>query len=137
VYVKLRSFLWGLVRVVAIAVAGLCVAALLGGGVPLAWLWIASRLQPSGGQGIDQLAALVLIAGTIATYVAIGAVAGRFGRPPQRRTAASWNRSLSEDRNAKRPTTAVEQVFIVATIVVGAAFEVWLLLFAHQTPWGS
>jgi hypothetical protein len=128
----------GLIRIVTIGLAAIVVAAVLGGGVPLAWLWIASRIQPAGGQGIDQLAALVLIAGTIGTYVAIGLVINRApGSRQPRRGADSWNRSLSEDRNPKRTTTAVEQVFIVATLIVAAAFELWLLMFAHQTPWGG
>jgi hypothetical protein len=128
----------GLTRIVTIGLAAIIVAAVLGGGVPLAWLWIASRIQPVGGQGIDPLAALVLIAGTIGTYVAIGLIGNRApGSRQPRRGADSWNRSLSEDRNPKRTTTAVEQVFIVATLIVAAAFELWLLMFAHQTPWGG
>jgi hypothetical protein len=109
-------------------------------GVPVAWVWVASQLQPTVGQGTSEVAALIVIAGPLGSYFALIALAGRFSRArhaaprPQR---MAWNRSRDEIRESARHTTTFEQVVLLATLLVGAGFEVWFFFFAHQQPWGT
>jgi hypothetical protein len=101
---------------------------------------VASQLQSSVGQATSGAAALVVIVGPLATYASVVILAGRLGSRgggdvrPQR---LPWNRSRDEIRQSARQTTALGQIVIIATLLVGAGFEVWFFFFAHQTPWGS
>lgn len=113
---------------------------MFGVGIPLGWVWVASQLQPTVGQQTSDVAALVVIVGPLASYFALIVFAGRFSRPrdgsPQPPRMA-WNRSRDEIRQSARDTTTFEQVVLLATLLVGAGFEVWFFFFAHQQPWGS
>ena len=109
---------------------------LLGVGVPLGWLWIASQFATLRiGIGYGPLAVLSL--GMLFSYCGLTVVAARLdlrergGMPPRQRSA--WNESLSAERRRPTTTTSVERVFLTTVFVVGAAFEVWALLFAHTT----
>jgi hypothetical protein len=113
--------------------------ALLGAGVPLAWLWVASRLQHS----LDALAFLplaVMLLGMLGTYLAVTVLAnrvdGRRRQTPVRRNA--WTRSLSAERKTVSASTPTETMFITATVLVGIAFEIWLFVFAGSSlPTGT
>jgi hypothetical protein len=129
-----------LVRASGILAAACACAAVLGVGVPLGWVWVASQLQTSTGQAISGVAALVVIVGPLATYFSMLTLAERIRRraggevQPQR---MAWNRSRDEVRESARQMSALDQVVVIATLLVGAGFEVWFFLFAHQQPWGS
>jgi hypothetical protein len=116
---------------------------LLGAGVPLAWVWIASRFERSL-DGLSYLPLAVMVFGMLGTYVALTyagtaldmRVRRRDRRPPPRRTA--WTRSLSSERHTVSRSTPVETMFITATVVVAIAFEVWLFVFAGSSvPTGT
>lgn len=125
-----------------VLVATVVVAALVGFGVPLGWVWIGSQLQ--GDDGVSSLSfsvAVATLAGIIASYVAIMYVAGwviarstRGELEGPRRPADSWARRSSEEhgpRGARRGNSAaVEQVFVYTTLIVAAAFWIWFLFFA-------
>jgi hypothetical protein len=127
-------------RATGVALAACVCATALGAGVPLGWVRVASQLQPTAGQGTSGLAALVLIVGPLATYASVLTLVewigmrGKGTAPPRRMT---WNHSRDEIRPRSRPTTALEQVVILATLLVGLGFEVWLVFFADTKPWGS
>jgi hypothetical protein len=105
-------------------------------GVPLGWVWVASQLEPNVGQATSQLAAFVVIAGPLASYFALSVVTSRLTQPrdarPRRMT---WNRSRDDVPETDRPITTLEQVILLAVLIVGAAFEVWFFFLAHMHPW--
>jgi MFS family permease len=129
-----------LFRMIAIVVAGVGCGVLLGAGVPLAWVWVASQVQPTSGQAVSGTAALIVIVGPLLTYAAALLLLRRIGSPRTqggRAVRMAWNTSRDEEHRVKRDTTALEQIFIIATMLVVVAFMVWFFGFAHQTPWGS
>lgn len=108
--------------------------ALLGAGVPLLWVWIASKMADTFLK-VPLLPLLVMVIGLLITYLALAAVVARFDTErqamgPQR---MSWNRSLGADRTETSKTTQWERVFITTAIVVAMLFEVWFFLFAGSS----
>src|SRR5438067_1509311 len=101
----------------------------------MAWVWVGSQLQPKSAEGVGGLAALVIIVGPIASYVAVLILAGRFAGPrgeTARPARFAWNRSVEDSSHARRPTPVIEQIFILATVLVAVGFEVYFLFLAHQ-----
>ena len=110
-------------------------AALIGFGVPLAWIWIGSQLQ--GGSGASSTSfsvALAILFGIILSYVFLLYLAGvamAFFEHGQQRGPATarspWMRGQSDTRQAKRRETinGIERIFIVTTMVVTVAFWLW------------
>lgn len=133
---SLRDILGLLLTVVA--------AIVIGFGVPLLWVWIGSQLQ--GGSGATSLSfsvAIAILLGIIATYVAVLYLAGwAMGRAHpqlrerrQRSTAREpWMRGMSDTRRLQRANqqhmAGLERVFVITTIIVSAAFTIWLLFIA-------
>jgi hypothetical protein len=109
--------------------------AVLGLGVPLAWLWIASQLESSLFQ-VHYGPLLVMVLGMLGTYLVAIELAARVDRRERGaapRRPMNWNRSLSAERRAGDRATSMERMFITATIAVAIAFEVWLFLFAGSS----
>ncbi len=108
-------------------------AAVLGFGVPLAWVWIGSQLQgDSGATNVDFSVAMAILFGIILSYVAllylVGAVMARFGDyTTQRGTARSpWMRGMTDTRQRSQDAIAgIERVFVVTTMIVMVAFWLW------------
>ena len=44
----------------------------------------------------------------------------------------TWNRSRDDVLDKTRPITTLEQVILLAVLIVGALFEVWFFFFAHN-----
>ncbi|MFN8149783.1 MAG: hypothetical protein U0R24_01475 [Solirubrobacterales bacterium] len=115
--------------------ATIVAAALMGFGVPLAWIWIGSQLQGDSGATTTSFSvAMAIIFGIIATYVLLLYLAGivmallepREGTEVAPR--APWMRGQTETRPASGRRTiinGVERLFVVTTIVVTIAFWLW------------
>jgi len=107
--------------------------AVLGFGVPLAWVWIGSQLQgDSGATNVDFSVAMAILFGIILSYVAllylVGAVMARFGDyTTQRGTARSpWMRGMTDTRQRSQDAIGgIERVFVVTTMIVMVAFWLW------------
>jgi hypothetical protein len=118
------------VRLVAFA-AGVVV---LGIGVPLLWVFIASKLSHTILK-LPMVPLFVMIIGLFATYIALVMVIARFDKeraamgPPR----MSWNRSLGAERDPRTPTTQWERIFITTTVVMAFLFEIWFFLFAGSS----
>jgi hypothetical protein len=107
----------------------------LGLGVPLAWLWIASQLESSLFQ-VHYGPLLVMVLGMLGTYLVAIELAARVDRRERGATPRrpmNWNRSLGAERRAGDRATTMERLFITATVAVAIAFEVWLFLFAGSS----
>jgi hypothetical protein len=99
--------------------------------VPLLWVWVASQVQSTSGQGTTGLAAAVVIAGPLVSFALLVRLTSRFSRaelPPQR---MAWMRSRDEVRRSGQKVTAFDQVVILATLIVAVGFEIWFFFFAH------
>lgn len=111
-------------------------AALIGFGVPLAWIWIGSQLQGDSGATTTSFSvAMAILFGIIASYVALLYLAGIVMALLESRSEegdvaprAPWMRGQTETRrsSAKRTATdGVERLFVVTTVVVTVAFWLW------------
>lgn len=104
---------------------------LFGGGIPLFWVWLGSQLQggtaPSlGGLGV----ALIGISGSYVALAVVLATIKERRRQSSRPVRYEWNRSLSAERyQPGRNTTALDDIVIAATMIVGLICTVWFLLF--------
>jgi hypothetical protein len=108
--------------------------AFLGVGVPLLWVFIASKLSDTFLK-LPLLPLFVMLAGLLVTYMALASLVARFDSerqamgPPR----MSWNRSLGADRTETSKTTQWERVFITTAIVVAILFEIWFFVFAGSS----
>ena len=111
---------------------------LLGVGVPLLWVFVASKLSDTFLK-LPLLPLFVMIVGLLITYMGLASVVARFDKERQAMGPArmSWNRSLSADRFESSKTTQWERVFITTAIILTLLFEVWFFLFAGSSLPGS
>jgi hypothetical protein len=111
---------------------------ILGIGVPLLWVFVASKLSDTFLK-VPLLPLLVMVVGLFVTYIALAAVTARFDKERAAMGPArmSWNRSLSAERNPETKTTQWERVFITTCIVMTLLFEIWFFVFAGSSLPGS
>src|SRR4051794_13643523 len=112
--------------------------AVLGAGIPLAWVWIASKLSHTFLK-LPLLPLFVMVIGLLITYMALAALVARFDKERAALGPArmSWNRSLGAERNPESKTTQWERVFITTAIVMTFLFEIWFFVFAGSSLPGS
>ena len=127
-----------IVRVVLIGAGAL----LVGFGVPLAWIWIGSKLQGTTGESsISASTAAVVFVGIVFTYLGLlilfGWLQSRFGEPPEERAGPGpsrhpWNRSMRDEpyRPGERALSPLETLFVTTAVVVSIAFLLWFFIFA-------
>jgi hypothetical protein len=110
----------------------------LGIGVPLLWVFIASLLSDTF-LNLPLLPLLVMVTGLFVTYVMLAALVARFDKERAAMGPArmSWNRSLGAERNPESKTTQWERVFITTAIVMTFLFEIWFFVFAGSSLPGS
>ena len=117
----------------AVFVVGLAV---LGAGIPVLWMWIASKAENER-PGVSMVAAVIMVSGLLISYalVALGADAydQRHNPARQKRRVEAWNRSLSSDRAERSVLSDTERVFVAITLAVVAAFEVWFIFFSGSS----
>jgi hypothetical protein len=112
--------------------------AVLGAGIPLAWVWIASKLSHTILK-LPLLPLFVMVIGILVTYLAIANVVARFDQeraalgPPR----MSWNRAMTDTRHGGPQLTQWERIFVTTAVVIAIAFEVWFFLFAGSSLPGS
>jgi hypothetical protein len=112
-------------------------ACLIGFGVPLFWIWIASQLYGKPG-AVNGTVALFIGTGILVTYWALlllaswvrGRLIDRRDEPGQRR--ATWNRSMRDSsyRPGDHQSDPVERLFVATAIISMIGFAVWFALFA-------
>jgi len=125
-----------LLRAVAI-VAGVVV---FGAGVPLLWVWVGSMMQ--GGTAPSMSGLGVALGGIVVSYTVLAALFAWIverSRSEDRPVRYAWNRSLSAERHHPgRTTHALEEVVVMATLLVGLACTVFFFLFGSPgTPVGA
>jgi hypothetical protein len=112
-------------------------AILIGFGVPLFWIWLASALYGKPG-AVNGAVAAFIFTGILVSYWAlllIGSwVRGRMmsidSDPRPRR--ANWNRSMrdSAHRPGEHQSDPIERLFVTTAIVSMIGFAIWFAFFA-------
>jgi hypothetical protein len=106
-------------------------------GIPLVWIWIASKLAGTK-RDLTPSLAVFIATGIIVSYwlaLLVGSwLRGRSidsGKERARLRRSSWNRSL---RDVPRPEDQridpIERLFITVGVLAIIAFEVWFFFFA-------
>ena len=108
-------------------------------GVPVGWLYLASRVtdssQPSMGPYV------MVLVGIPATMIVMGKLLaaldrayGRItGTASQTRVQAPWHRSMRGDRRPTRPRSVLDVVMVCSVALAVVCFAVWFFLFAGSS----
>ena len=111
-------------------------AILIGFGIPLFWIYIASSLYGKPG-AVTGPVAVFIGAGILVSYWGLLLLASWVGEDaqnqaqrPTRREATVWNRSMRDSQHRASDTDPVERLFVVTAIVSIIGFAVWFALFA-------
>jgi hypothetical protein len=108
-------------------------------GIPLGWLYLASRLvdssQPSMGPYV-----LVLV-GIPASMIVVGKVLSKLNRAygqlthtaPTGRTRNAWLRSMRGERDSGRQRTVLDVVMVWSVAVALLCFAIWFFVFAGSS----
>jgi NADH:ubiquinone oxidoreductase subunit 5 (subunit L)/multisubunit Na+/H+ antiporter MnhA subunit len=130
---------------IAAFAATIIVAAAIGFGIPLLWVWVGSQVQGGTGSAsnLDFSVAMLILFGIIVSYVIVLYLAGwvmtRFGgepiEGPQRGSANSpWMRGMTDSRAIQpgHPSRIdrIERTFVITTIIVTVAVSIWFFGFA-------
>ncbi len=122
----------------------LVAAVVIGFGVPLAWLWAASKLYGSTG-AVTGSVALFIGTGILVSYLlvllAAAWIRARMGHgqaQAQQYKRAAWNRSLRDKslKPGEQPSDPIERFVVVTAIVVMIGFAVWFAVFSGD-PYGG
>jgi hypothetical protein len=113
-------------------------ALLLGFGVPVAWLWVASQFYGQTG-AVNGSVAFFLFVAILLTYSAVLLLAAwaraRMGQglvDAKQTQRAVWNRSVRDShyQPGSGGDDPVERLFVVATILAAIGFLIWFAFFA-------
>lgn len=117
----------------ALTLIGAC---LIGFGVPLFWIWVASSLYGKPG-AVTGPVALFIGTGILVTYwglllLASWVRARMISREAERPNRASWNRSMRDSswRPGDHRSDPVERLFVATAIISMIGFAVWFAFFA-------
>jgi hypothetical protein len=117
---------------------GLFAAVVIGFGIPLAWVWIASQIAGTK-RDLTPSLAILITTGILVSYWLVLLVASRLrrhwvgeGEDQARQRRMSWNRSFRDEplRAADRKGDPVERVFVIVAVLGIIAFEIWFFFFA-------
>jgi hypothetical protein len=109
-------------------------------GLPLGWLWLASRVQ-AGSSDPRMAAYLLVVAGLPASMVAIGkllaALDRRYARvthaPADERVRRPWLRSMRGERRVERRGTVLDVVMVLSVVTAATALAIWFFFFAGSS----
>jgi uncharacterized membrane protein YedE/YeeE len=116
-----------------------CGVALLGIGIPLLWVFIASQLAHTTLK-IELLPLFVMVVGMLASYIGVTALVSRLDKERQSIGAPrmAWNRSLGAERHQGARTTQWERLFMTTVVITAILFEIWFFVFAGSSlPHGT
>lgn len=127
----------GWVRATGSNLSGLLVAVLVAVGIPLVWIWLASKVAGTKRDLTPSLAVLITTGILVSYWLALLAgswLRGRSIDPDKelgRVRRRSWNRSFSDaPRPDDKGIDPIERVFIVVAVLAIIAFEIWFFFFA-------
>jgi hypothetical protein len=116
---------------------GTAIAIVAAAGIPLAWIWFASKLAGTKRDLTPSLAVFIATGIVLSYWLAllVGSwIRGRTVDPGEERarvTRRSWNRSFSDaPRPEDRRIDPIERLFIVVGVLAIIAFEIWFFFYA-------
>jgi hypothetical protein len=119
------------------SVWGAAIAIVAAAGIPLAWIWFASKLAGTKRDLTPSLAVLIATGIVLSYWLALlfgSWIRGRSIDPARERARVrrrSWNRSFSDaPRPEDQGIDPIERVFIVVGVLAIIAFEIWFFFFA-------
>ena len=106
-------------------------------GIPVFWLWLASRIADSSQPSIGLY--LLVLVGIVVTMALVGKGLGIVnhvhmdltGTLPQKREQTIWLRSMRGEREVKRHTGVLGIVMAWSVSVALLCFGVWFFVFAE------
>jgi hypothetical protein len=114
-------------------------AVLIGFGVPLFWIFVASRLYDKTG-AVSGPVAVFILTGIIVSYWGllllaswIRARTGAGRQEAEQYNRAAWNRSLRDERytpGTHRRSDPIERLFVATAIICIIGFVIWFAFFA-------
>jgi hypothetical protein len=116
---------------------GTALAIAAAAGIPLVWIWLASKLAGTN-RDLTPSLAVFIATGIIVSYwlaLLMGSwIRGRRVDPGEERarmTRRSWNRSFSDaPRPEDQRIDPIERLFIVVALLGIIAFEIWFFFYA-------
>lgn len=121
--------------VVSLWGAGLAIAT--AAGIPLVWIWMASKLAGTKRDLTPSLAVFIATGIIVSYWLAL--LAGSWfrgraidhGEERARVRRRSWNRSFSDaPRPEDQRIDPIERIFIIVGVLAIVAFEIWFFFFA-------
>jgi hypothetical protein len=108
-------------------------------GVPVGWLYLASKLTDSSQPTMGPY--VLVIVGIPATMIVVGkalaALDRTYGRvtgaAPGTRVQAPWHRSMRGDRRSTRPRSVLDVVMVCSVALAVACFALWFFVFAGSS----
>jgi hypothetical protein len=127
----------GMVRATGSNLSGLVVAVVVAAGIPLVWIWLASKVAGTKRDLTPSLAILITTGILVSYWLALLAGSWLRGRSidadeeHDRVKRRSWNRSFSDAPiSADRNSDPVERLFVIVAVLGVIAFEIWFFFFA-------
>ena len=116
---------------------GIAIAIAVAGGIPLVWIWAASKLSGTKRDLTPSLAVFIATGIIVSYWLALLAgswLRGRTGDRGEERARVrrrSWNRSFNDAPTPEdQHIDPIERVFIVVGVLAIIAFEIWFFFFA-------
>jgi hypothetical protein len=116
---------------------GMAIAIAAAAGIPLVWIWFASKLAGTKQDLTPSLAVFIATGITVSYWFAllVGSwIRGRTVDPGDERARVrrrSWNRSFSDaPRPEDQRIDPIERLFIVVGVLAIIAFEIWFFFYA-------
>ena len=108
-------------------------------GIPIGWLYVASRVAKSSQPSMGPYA-LVLV-GIPASMVVVGKLLSTLNRtygavtgaPAPARSRRAWMKSLRGERDGGRPRTILDVVMVWSVALALACFAIWFFVFAGSS----
>ena len=106
-------------------------------GIPVAWIYLASRLvdssQPTMGPYV------MVLVGIPVSMVVVGKLLSKLNRvygdvthtTPSVRVRAPWMRSMRDGRDVGQPRTILDVVMVISVALALTCFGIWFFLFAE------
>jgi hypothetical protein len=119
------------------SLSGTVAAIVVALGIPLIWVWIASKIAGTKQDLTPSLAALITTGILVSYWLALVVASWLRGRsidPTEERGRVrrrSWNRSFSDEpRVGDRESDPIERIFVIVAVLGIIAFEIWFFFFA-------
>ena len=108
-------------------------------GVPVGWLYLASKLTDSSQPTMGPY--VLVIVGIPATMIVVGKALAALDRAYGRvtgtaagtRVQAPWHRSMRGDRGSTRPRSVLDVVMVCSVALAVVFFAVWFFVFAGSS----